>query len=223
MPDKLHRAMFSTPSGLASGLYAIVDDAQCEANRLVEVARSLMAQGIPAVQLRLKQTTDDVALGVIRAVAQTPRIERQLLIVNDRVDLALMGGADGVHLGADDVPVSVARMILGAKSVIGATVRHAEGASAAHEAGADYVGLGPVFETTTKHVGHPPLGLDAVTEVVRQSSLPVVAIGGISLSTIGVVAATGVRAAAVAGHLWSGGDVISRARALHQAFLAHAP
>jgi thiamine-phosphate pyrophosphorylase len=142
------------------------------------------------------------------------------VIVNDRVDLALAGAADGVHLGADDLPVEVARRLLGPGALVGATTRSLADIEAARAAGADHVGLGPIFATTTKAVPHAALGLAGFAAIARASPLPVVGIAGITLETIGGVAASGAWAAAVAGDLLRADDIATRARALQQAFFA---
>jgi thiamine-phosphate pyrophosphorylase len=142
------------------------------------------------------------------------------VIVNDRVDLALAGGAAGVHLGEDDLPVDVARRLLGPDALVGATTRSLAQIEAAAAAGADHVGLGPIFPTSTKHVAHVPLGLDGLARVAGRAPLPVVAIAGIGLETIGAVAAAGAWCAAVAGALLGADDVRARAERLQRAFSA---
>jgi thiamine-phosphate pyrophosphorylase len=139
--------------------------------------------------------------------------------VNDRVDLALAGGADGVHVGDEDLPPEAARRLLPPGAILGVTVRDLRGALAAHAAGADYVGLGPVFPTATKQLDFPPLGLARIAEISRASPVPVVAISGIGASNIRQVAAAGAHCAAVLSDLYRG-DVEARARALAEAFVS---
>lgn len=206
------------PHKLPRGLYALVDDSVRPELPIEAKARAVIDGGVGVLQLRLEQTADRDALRLIRAVVALAAPRAVQVIVNDRVDLALAGGADGVHLGADDLPVEVARRLLGPQALIGATTRSLEQILAAQAQGADHVGLGPLFATTTKAVAHPPLGLDAFAQIAARSPLPVVGIAGITLERIGAVAAAGAWAAAVAGDLLTADDLVSRAVALQQAF-----
>ncbi|MDP1824785.1 MAG: thiamine phosphate synthase [Archangium sp.] len=206
------------PHKLPRGLYALLDDSVRPALPMVEKARAVIEAGVGVLQLRLEQTPDRVALPLIREVVALARPSGVLVIVNDRVDLALAGGAHGVHLGADDLPVDVARRLLGPDALIGATTRTLADIEAAKALGADHVGLGPLFTTSTKQVAHAPLGLEVFGAIARSSPLPVVGIAGITLETIGQVAAAGAWCAAVAGDLLNSGDLVSRARALQGAF-----
>jgi thiamine-phosphate pyrophosphorylase len=144
-------------------------------------------------------------------------------LINDRVDYALMSGSDGVHVGPEDLPVPEARQLLGSARIIGATVRSAEGIEAAKRAGADYVGLGPVFGTTSKHVPAPALGIAKLREIAAGSPLPLIAISGINLSNIESVASTGIHGAAVLSDLLNAENLAQRARALAEAFAKGRP
>lgn len=206
------------PHKLPRGLYALLDDSVRPDLPMVEKARAVIAAGVGVLQLRLEKTTDRLALPLIREVVALAQPREVRVIVNDRVDLALAGGADGVHLGADDLPVDVARRLLGPAALIGATTRSVEEIERARALGADHVGLGPIFSTTTKVLAHPPLGLERFGELARASALPVVGIAGITLASIGQVAQAGAWGAAVAGDLFGGEDLVSRARALQEAF-----
>ena len=206
------------PHKLPRGLYALLDDSVRAELTMVEKARLVIEAGVGVLQLRLEQTHDRQALPIIREVVALAAPRGVKVIVNDRVDLALAGGASGVHLGADDLPVDVARRLLGPEALIGATTRSLEDIVRAQSLGADHVGLGPIFQTSTKVVGVPPMGLERFGHIATASPLPVVGIAGITLATIGQVARAGARAAAVAGDLLKADDVVSRARALQGAF-----
>src|SRR5690606_39198901 len=112
-------------------------------------------------------------------------------IVNDHLDLALAVDADGVHLGQDDLPLKEARKILGPDKIIGISTHALDEALAAERDGADYIGVGPVFETKSKVDVVDPVGLSYVEEVSRHISIPFVAIGGIKLHNLNSVLATG--------------------------------
>ncbi len=204
------------PHKLPRGLYGLVDDSVRPEISVVDKARAVISAQIGVIQLRLEQTPDRAALGIIREVVALAG--PTVVIVNDRVDLALAGGAHGVHLGAGDLPVDVARRLLGPQAYIGATTRTLADIRRAQAQGADHVGLGPIFSTTTKAVDHAPLGLEVFAEIARASPLPVVGIAGITLQTIGQVARAGAWGAAVVGDLLRAEDIAARARQLQAAF-----
>lgn len=203
---------------LPPGLYALIDDSVRPDLSMLQKARAVVGAGVGVLQLRLEKTPDRPALELIRQVVSEAILTK--VIVNDRIDLALLGGAHGVHLGADDVPVSLARKLLGPTALIGATTRSLAQIEQARDEGADHVGLGPIFVTSTKQVDHPPLGLAAFQEICARSPLPVVGIAGITLETIGDVARAGAHCAAVAGDLLKAHDLTTRARQLSAAFEA---
>jgi len=132
-----------------------------------------------------------------------------VLIVNDYADIALAVDADGVHLGQDDLPVREAREIMGNNKIIGISTHNLEQAKEAEKGGADYIGFGPIFRTTTKDAGMPK-GTDMLKEIKRQVHVPVVAIGGINIENIRSVLDAGVDAVAVASAILSG-DIIENA------------
>lgn len=200
------------------GLYAVCDDTVRPELSLEEKAARLLEGGARTLQLRLKRTPMRDAVPLARRLAERCRAEGAVLLINDRVDLCLLSGAHGVHLGADDLPVPEARRLLPKDALIGATVRDLAGARRAAEEGADYAGIGPVFVTATKKVEAPPLGLEALRQLAAEAPLPLVAISGISLANIAAVAATGVHGAAVISDLLCADDVAQRTRALEQAF-----
>jgi thiamine-phosphate pyrophosphorylase len=133
-------------------------------------------------------------------------------------DLALLSGADGVHLGDEDLPVAEARAILGGALLVGRTARGAEEARAALAEGADHVGYGPVFPSATKPLDVAPRGLEALAAACAAVPAPLVAISGIALENIGAVAYAGAAAVAVIGDLFERGDPRARAEALAAAF-----
>jgi len=201
---------------LPRGLYALIDDGVRPEVPVPQKARWALEGGSAVLQLRLEQTNDRVALAWIREVVALAGSVP--VIVNDRVDLCLVGQAAGVHLGDDDLPVDVARRVLGPGALIGMTTRDLAGVSRAKALGADHAGLGPIFSTSTKQVNAPALGLERFAAIVAASPLPIVGIAGITLETIGGVARAGAHCAAVASGLLMADDVVERARALKAAF-----
>jgi len=204
--------------GFPSGLYAICDDAVRPDLTLQEKAGRLLEGGVRVMQLRIKRTAAAPALAAAREVAQLCRRADAICIIDDRVDYALMSDADGVHLGDDDLPPSEVRRLLGPDKIMGLTVRNLEMATAARDAGADYLGVGPVFASTTKPIHVKPLGIEGLRAIASGTVLPVVAISGINLSNIGRVAGAGARGAAVIADLLKAPDVPARARALASEF-----
>jgi thiamine-phosphate pyrophosphorylase len=203
---------------LPRGLYGLIDDGLRPEVPLPLKARWAIEGGAAVVQLRIEHTPDRQALAWVRAIVaqagSTP------VIVNDRVDWCLAGEAAGVHLGDDDLPVQVARELLGPDRYLGRTVRSLDEIVIAQRDGADHVGLGPIFATTTKRVSAPPLGLERFAVIARASPLPVVGIAGIGLETLGEVARAGAWCAAVGSELCLAADVTQRARALAAAWRA---
>jgi thiamine-phosphate pyrophosphorylase len=166
----------------------------------------------------MKRSPAGAVLEATRRIVALAR-GRALVLVNDRPDLALLSGADGAHLGEEDLPVAEARAILGPEVLVGRTARTVEEALAALAAGADHVGYGPVFPSATKPLAVPPRGLEALAAVcAAMVPTPVVAISGITLENVGAVARAGAAAAAVIGDLFERGDPRSRAEALAAEF-----
>ena len=201
------------------GLYAIADDGARPGLSVRAQVEALLEGGAHVIQLRLKRTAGAAALALGGWAVERARARGALLLINDRVDWAMLCGADGVHLGEEDLGVAEARRLLGPTALIGATVRTAEQAQAALGAGADYVGLGPVFSPQSKQVKAPRLGLKGLQRVVAKSPLPVVAIGGVGLLSIRAVARTGAHGAAVVSDVLFAPDIPARVRALEKEFL----
>jgi thiamine-phosphate pyrophosphorylase len=146
------------------------------------------------------------------------------LLVNDRLDVALAAGAEGVHLGQDDLPLADAlRIRASQRLIIGVSTHNLAQAQAACRYGADYLGFGPIFATQTKADAEEAVGLDRLREVCAAVSLPVVAIGGITLANVDAVAATGAAAAAVVATVDQASDPVAAARQVAAAFATRAP
>lgn len=208
----------STP--LPDGLYALCDDTVRPELSLEEKARLLLEGGVRVMQVRIKRTPVERALEALRTIVSACREAGALCLVNDRVDFALLVRAHGVHLGDEDLPAAEARTLLGPDALIGVTVRDGAGARKAAADGADYVGLGPIFATSTKKVALSPLGLEHLASVCRESPLPVVAIAGIHRGNIASVARAGAHGAAVVSDLLGASDLPAAARELQQAFVS---
>lgn len=170
----------------------------------LDEVRMALQGGCRWIQLRMKGATDDEVLSVGREAVRLCHHQHATLILDDRVALCPLIGADGVHLGRHDMPVAAARKILGPQSIIGATVNTVEDLRRAVDAGADYVGCGPFRFTTTKEHLAPLLGLEGYRLLVAARKelsvqLPLIAIGGITRDDIPDILSTGVDGVALSG------------------------
>jgi thiamine-phosphate pyrophosphorylase len=192
----------------------LVTDAAGDLAHLEERCAAALAGGVTTVQLRAKGLSDRELLRAARALRARCRAAGALCIVNDRVDIALAADADGVHLGVDDLPVAEARQLLGPHAIIGYSPDGDADRLAAERAGADYLGVGPVYSTSTKLDAGAAIGLDGLARVARATSLPVVGIGGITLASASDVLRAGAAGVAVVGAIWNADDPQAAARQL---------
>lgn len=170
-------------------LYFVLDESLCAARDPVETGQQALRAGVRIMQLRFKALPAHELLALARELRPACDAHQCLLIVNDRVDVAMLAGADGVHLGAADLQPGDGRA-LGAELIIGATARTAEAAAAAQSAGADYIGAGSVFGSMTKP-GLPVIGPAGIRSIVEAIDIPVVAIGGVTADNCAEALATG--------------------------------
>ena len=199
------------------GFYAICDlPAAAGPAEARDLAGRLLRGGARALQLRHKRAPADVLLECALAVAPLCRAAGVPFVVNDRVDVALLAGADAVHLGQEDLPLAAARRRSAALRV-GVSTHNLEQARAAAAAGADYLGFGPVFATGTKQNPDPVVGLDGLRAACAAVSVPVVAIGGLTAATAGAAIAAGAAAVAVIGAVVGAADVEKAAREVAEA------
>ena len=162
----------------------------------VAVAKDVLAGGADCVQLREKNMAAEQYLSLAKKIAQLCQTQGKLFIVNDRPDIAVAVGADGVHLGQEDLPVAEARKVLSSQMVVGVSTHSLAQAKGALADGADYIGVGPVFATGTKPSAEP-VGLEYVQQTAKEIDLPRVNIGGISLDNVAQVIAAGAKCVAV--------------------------
>jgi thiamine-phosphate pyrophosphorylase len=177
-------------------LYAIADPLDTGRDP-VALAAALLAGGARVVQLRLKAATSRELLDAALRIVPLARAASALFLVNDRPDVARAAGADGVHLGQDDVPVAAARRVLGPDAIVGVSTHDVDEARRADAEGADYVGVGPVYATSSKANPLAPRGLALVRAVRTAVRRPLVAIGGITVDTAPAVRAAGADAVAM--------------------------
>lgn len=176
-------------------LYVVITEAFCAGRSALEVLAQTLAAGVRLVQLREKEWDDRRLYQRALEFRRQTAAAGALLIVNDRLDLALAAGADGVHLGQDDLPIVPARRIA-PELIIGASTHSLKEALAAQEAGASYLNIGPIFPTQTKSIP-PPIGLEAIDQITPGLRIPWTTMGGIKSSNIGRVVSRGARHPAV--------------------------
>ena len=180
----------------------------------VRVLKALVG-GVTSVQLRDKETATGTLLPLAHRIRALCHDHGALFFVNDRVDLALASGADGVHLGDDDLPVHVVREIA-PELWVGASADTAETAQAAIRAGAHYVGCGTIWATDSKADAGTPIGIAGLTAVAQAITAPVVAIGGITIARAPELVGSGAAGIAVIRGLWDAPDITTAARAFRQ-------
>jgi thiamine-phosphate pyrophosphorylase len=180
------------------GRLHVLTDARAGRDAVAVAARAVEA-GAPVVQLRVKGCTDRelYELGT-RLMAVCTR-HGATCVVNDRVDIALAIGAHGTHLGADDLSVAAVRRVAGPGHLVGGTAREPEAAARLVAEGADYLGVGPAYVTTTKDGLPAPLGPDGIGAVARAVAVPVIAIGGVTADRVPALMAVGAHGVAVVG------------------------
>lgn len=195
---------------MPSGLCLILDQDFSLGSRpdrsLEGIAEAAMAGGVKFIQYRAKNLSKRDAYRHSLALRSLTRRSGATLLINDFVDLALAVEADGVHLGRGDLPLSVARGILGPSRIIGISAHTLEQAREAERDGADYLGVGPIFTSTTKQV-RSPLGCERLRQIRREVRIPVIAIGGITESNAARVMRNGVAGVAVVAAILSKADV----------------
>lgn len=191
------------PKADFSGLYPIIDTEYVALDKAAQVGETILnaaAGRVRILQLRAKKSS---ARGLIKASKELRDVtlaHGALFIVNDRVDIALMSEADGVHLGQNDIPVKEARKLLGMDKIIGLSTHNIEEALEAERLGADYISFGPIFETQTKKDARAASGTDGLSKVsgaLKDRSLPIVAIGGITRANAKEVVASGASTVAL--------------------------
>ncbi|MDS1029262.1 thiamine phosphate synthase [Bacillota bacterium LX-D] len=165
-------------------LYLVTDRTILKNRDLPQAVEEAIKGGITMLQLREKEASsaDFYRLALkIKALAKANNIP---LIINDRLDIALAVDADGLHIGQEDLPLKVARKLLGKDKILGYSVSNVAEAGYGEENGADYLGAGPVYPTNSKAAANNPIGIKCLEEVKKSVSVPVVAIGGIGFSNI---------------------------------------
>ncbi len=184
------------------GICFITDRNSCDLN-WVEMTREVLRAGVKWVQYRDKESDRYSLFETATELRKITREAGAFFIMNDHPDIAVAVGADGVHLGQDDMPMQEARKVMGLDRVIGISTHTVDQAVEAEREGADYIGFGPVFSTSTKDAGQP-MGTDMLKQVRSRVNIPVVAIGGITAGELPGVVSAGAQAVAVASGILKG-------------------
>jgi thiamine-phosphate diphosphorylase len=197
-------------------IYVITDSHKARGRSHLEIAAAAIRGGATAVQLRMKEEPARVVLDAARSIVSLCREAGVTFLVNDRVDVAMIAGADGVHVGQDDLPVAEVRALMGSRALIGASAATVEEAVAAERAGADYLGVGAVYATATKSDAGAPVGPARLTEICRAVRLPVVGIGGITVENAPAVIRAGAQGVAVVTAVTLADDMAAAVRRLRE-------
>ena len=190
-----------------SGLYIILDPSVCPACPLVEVMTSAAKVGAALFQYRNKNASMKDAYIEALALRQAASEAGGLFIVNDRCDLALAVGADGVHLGQGDLPLDLARKVMGPNKLIGISTHNPDQVREATTGKPDYLGFGPIFKPGSKQDHDPVVGLEGLHAMRALTSLPVFAIGGIQIDQAGEVMRAGANGVAVISAILKAPDI----------------
>ncbi len=199
-------------------LYLVTDRDLMTTATVSECVEKAIQGGVTIVQLREKKISSRAFYETALDVLKITRYYHVPLIINDRVDIALAVDADGVHLGQKDLPVTIARKLLGEDKIIGVTAPSVELAKQAKQNGADYIGVGAIFGTTTKSDA-PKGSIELVRTIVQSVKIPTVAIGGISQSNAVQLCNTGVDGVAVVSGIVAQADIKAAAQMLRYSFL----
>ena len=193
-------------------LYLVTNRYQDSLESFLEKVETACRSGVTIVQLREKNLTTNQYYQLAKQVKEITDAYQVPLIIDDRLDVCLAVDAAGLHIGDDELPVSVARQVLGPDKILGVTAKTVERALEAEEGGADYLGTGAIFPTTTKE--NAPITLISTLKTICQRvAIPVVAIGGLTSENIDQLAATGIAGVAVVRDLMQAEDIEAKTQA----------
>lgn len=211
------RKIVSMKPILPYGVYGIISQEHSKGRDNLDVVKAMLAGGIRVIQYREKSglKSQRRMLDECRAIRHLTRAAGVLLIVNDHVDLAMLADADGVHVGQDDLPVADVRQLVGPDMLIGLSTHSPEQARQAYREGADYIGVGPIYETRTKANVAEPVGLACLRYVVQHVPLPAVAIGGIKTQNVKQVIEHGARCVCMITEIVGADDIAATVRHLN--------
>jgi thiamine-phosphate pyrophosphorylase len=201
---------------LEPGLFLVLTEPPGGYERLAE---SAVSARLPALQLRYKGEDQRRFLQLARNLRDITRGSQTLLIINDRPDIALIAGADGVHIGQEDLPATAVRELIGTKMLLGLSTHNLDQIAAAEQEPVDYIGFGPLYPTTSKQRPDPVTGPALLSEAYRLSSRPIVAIGGLTRARLATLDLRSCHNAAVISEVALADDPEAMMRTLHRSIL----
>ena len=199
---------------LSSRLLVVTDRHQTNWRPLVPLLQRVLAAGIPAIQLRERDLSASELVTLVREVQSVTASAKSQLLINDRIDVALALEGVGVHLRSNSLPVSVARELLGAQRLLGISVHTVDEGLSAESQGADYIVLGPIYETPSKQMFGPPLGIRTLEKACRLIRIPIIGIGGVTAARAREMRCVGAFGAAVITAILGADDIESATREL---------
>jgi len=199
---------------LPNGIYGITGEKFANGRSNIECVRSMIDGGIKIIQYREKEKSIREKVEEIIEIRELCRENDVIFIVNDHVDIAILVDADGVHVGQDDMEISHVRKLIGEDKIIGRSTHCIDHAKKAVSDGADYIGVGPIFKTTTKE--KDPVGLEYLEEVIKNIDLPFVAIGGIKESNIDKVAKLGATSICLVSEIVGAENIVEKIKKLSE-------
>lgn len=188
-------------------IYPIIDSSLVTPDNIEKTAEAIIDGGAKILQLRAKSLSSREFLETARIIRKITKDKGTVFIVNDRVDIALLADADGVHLGQNDLPVKEARRLLGNNKIIGYSTHNLREALEAVRLPVDYISFGPIFPTKTKEDAQMPKGLKGLSEVRKAVEIPIVAIGGITETNMAHVLKEGVESVAMISEILTSLDI----------------
>ncbi len=198
-------------------LYVITDEQLSKGRSHLEIARLAIEDGADVIQLRDKTASSLKLYKDALSIRKITKESKVFLIVNDRLDIALAVDADGVHVGQKDLPASVARRLIGENKILGVSAETIEEAIQAENDGADYLGVGPIFEArSTKPDAGEPKGLLLLKNIHQKCQIPIIAIGGINQMNAGATIQAGADVIAVISAIVSADDIAAATRELRE-------
>ncbi len=195
-------------------LSLVTDSALANGRSLAGIVAAAVNGGVTLVQLREKTASTRAFIEQARVLKRLLAPLRVPLLINDRIDVALAAGADGAHVGQQDMPVALVRQLLGPAAIIGLSITELGQVRDRDVELADYLGVGPIFAQSTKLNATPPLGLDGLAKVRRATGKPIVAIGGVSAANADAVRSAGADGIAVVSAIMGADDPRAAAAAL---------
>ncbi|MDR5695985.1 MAG: thiamine phosphate synthase [Armatimonadota bacterium] len=198
----------------------VITDRRLSGRSHEEVAEAAIRGGATVIQFREKDASTREMVEIASRLREITKRYGVPLIVNDRVDVALAVDADGVHVGTEDMPIAIAKRLIGPGKVVGASASTVEEALFAVEQGADYLGVGSIFATGTKVDAGPPIGIERLVEIASRVPIPVVAIGGIHHGNVAEVIRAGANGVAVISAVVAAEDIADSTRRLLEAIQA---